>query len=451
MKFLQSQFLFESKKEYSPKNLIVEICVGMLLINNEFLDNLLDRGIKARYSENSSVFITDLKNLLLAKNRLNIGKFVDGKCEIDPELSKVNFYFSQVKFSIEDDWNDLINSRIISRNIIDKLIPDEKISSERISNIFWIGPNKIEDHQEDIVIELTDGRQFSIFLNKNLFSQKTSSFNTFADDLIGNQVELLYQGNMENWNKLTQSWVRIVYENSQKNIQRHIEKFIDYQNINSIEYFQYFEIKHRDPRFSNLGENMIEFQKNILKFSDLMNGIWKNRETHLVDSKKAEKEWNDSKKIILNSKILENLLSSSLKKNNSNEVKRLESGFKHCVGVVKMKLVKTIVNKMGCLEHPMYILSNNGNVFHQIPNRNFFKQNYNSLKVLFDYHVKFDEDESDFKIKIRIFLKENLIIPMDIIVSFSGGEFSSKLNAKYRFDLPDNFNYLISKATSSEE
>ena len=52
----------------------------MVLLNNDFLDNILDRGLKARYSENSQIFLTDLKNLLLAKNRLNLGNFVDGKC-----------------------------------------------------------------------------------------------------------------------------------------------------------------------------------------------------------------------------------------------------------------------------------------------------------------------------------------------------------------------------------
>jgi hypothetical protein len=40
---------------------------------------------------------------------------------------------------------------------------------------------------------------------------------------------------------------------------------------------------------------------------------------------------------------------------------------------------------------------------------------------------------------------------MNIIVKFSGGEFSGKLSAKYKFDIPDNFNYLISNLESKEE
>ena len=110
MKFLKSHYLFESngsnaKTYYTPKNLVFEICTSMVLLNNEFLDNLLDRGLKARYSENSSVFLTDLKNLLLAKNRLSLGKFYDGKFIKDDEISKINGFFNEVNFDIERKEN----------------------------------------------------------------------------------------------------------------------------------------------------------------------------------------------------------------------------------------------------------------------------------------------------------------------------------------------------------
>ena len=67
MKWLKRYELFRESKTYTNKNLISEICIGMVLLNNEFLDNILDRGLKARYSENSEIFLTDLKNLLLSK------------------------------------------------------------------------------------------------------------------------------------------------------------------------------------------------------------------------------------------------------------------------------------------------------------------------------------------------------------------------------------------------
>ena len=127
MKWIRGYQLFKESKSYSNKNLVLEICTAMVLLNNEFLDNILDRGLKARYSENSDIFLTDLKNLLIAKNRLRLGKFESGKFVDDDEISKINGIFEGVNFDIEKDWNLLINSRNTARNIIDKLIPDAKL------------------------------------------------------------------------------------------------------------------------------------------------------------------------------------------------------------------------------------------------------------------------------------------------------------------------------------
>jgi hypothetical protein len=428
----------------------------MVLLNNSFLDNILDRGLKARYSENSEVFLTDLKNLLLSKNRLDLGKLEGGKFVVDNELSKINGFFDSVEFDIEKNWEQLISARQTARNIIDKLLPNDKLTSDRISKIYWIGPNKDEECQEDIVIELTDGSQFSFYLNKNLSLRKTASFNTFADDLIPNDIDNLFkEENITKWDKLTQEWVRIVYENSNKNIQSQIEKFIDTKRIEAIGYFEYFDIRHRDPRFKYLGEYMKEFEKNILKLSELMNEIWKNREVYFIDLERANKEWYETKITILNSRILEHLFTSSLKREKSEEIERQEDGFKKSSGSVKMKLMKTLVNKMNCLERPIYYLSNSGNNFIQIPSREFFRKNYDNIEILFDYHVKFqvssEEENNNFKFKIKLNLEDKEIINMSIIVGFSGGEFSGKLNAKYKYELPENFNYIISQIEGTEE
>jgi hypothetical protein len=460
MKWLKNYTLFkESKSEnYSNKNLIHEICVSMVLLNNQFLDNILDRNLKARYSENSHIFLTDLKNLVLAKNRLHLGKFIDeNKCVLDDEVSKINGLFNSVEFSIEEDWDKLVNARITARNIIDKLLPDEKLESNKIKAIYWIGPNKDKDHQEDIVIELMDGRQFSFFLNKNLSSQKTASFNLLADDLIGSDLDKLYKEEyLPKWDKLTQQWIKILYENANKNIQQHIEKFIDPKRIDSIGYFEYYDIRHKDPRFKHLGEFIKDFNKNILKFSDLMSEIWKNRDNCFMDSERVFKEWMETKVVILNSKILENLLTTSLKSNHADDIKKLDDGFKLASGTVKMKLFKTLVEKMGCLERPVYFLGNNGNLFNLVPSREFFREHYDDLNIKFDYHVNFtvsetEEEENDFKIKIKLELDNEKLIDMYILVKFSGGEMSGKLSAKYKFELADNFNYLVSKKISGKE
>lgn len=452
MNFLNNWYLFESNQsKYSNKNLIKEICVCMILLNNEFLDSMLDSGIKSRYLGNSKVFLTDLKNLLLSKNRLSLGKFNNNRFEVDNEISKINNSFESIEFDIEIDWNILINSRNVARSIIDKILPDTKLSTDMIKRIFWIGPNKDADHSEDIVIEMTDDKQYSIFLDKNFSTSKSSSFNTLADDLIGQDIENLFdETNILKWDKLTQEWIKIIYENSNKNIQSHIEKFIDTKRIESIGYFEYFDIRHRDPRFKYLGEFIEEFGKNILKFSDLMNEIWKKKEDNFIDVSRVEKNWSEIKTVILNSRILESLITSSLKSNKMDEIKKLEDGYKMSSGSVKMKFMKTIVNKFGCLERETHYVSKDGNEFYKIPSREFFRKYYNDLDIKFDYHVKFNtqEEDSRFKIKIALELDNQSFINMDILVGFSGGEFSSKLSAKYKFEIPSNFNYLISKKES---
>ena len=456
MKWLKRYELFRESKTYTNKNLISEICIGMVLLNNEFLDNILDRGLKARYSENSEIFLTDLKNLLLSKNRLHLGIFIDNKCETDDELSKINGFFEDINFNIEKDWNVLVNARTTARNIIDKLLPDEKLESDRIRKVYWIGPNKNDDFAEDMVIELNDGRQFSFYLNKNLSASKSASFNTFADDLIGTDVERLFgEEYLSKWNKLTQEWIRIIYEGSNKNIQRHIEKFIDPKRIDTIGYFEYFDIRHQDPRFKHLGEFIQEFNKNILKFSDLLAEIWKMREKCFMDVERSFKEWMETKIVILNSKILENLLTTSLKTKFPEDIEKLDDNFKLAGGTVKMKLFKTLVEKMDCLERPLYFLGNNGNVFNMVPSREFFRKYYDDLKIKFDYHVNFkvseEEDKNDFEIKIKLELDEQTLLDMSIIVKFTGSEMSGKLSAKYKFDLTPNFNYLIAKKEMSSE
>jgi hypothetical protein len=456
MKWLKKYYLFkESKENTTAKNVVRDICVSMLLINNEFLDPILDRGLKARYSENSNIFLTDLKNLLLAKNRLKLGKFVDGKCVEDDDTSKINNTFESLTFDIEKDWKILIDSRTISRSIIDKLLPDTKLISGDISSVYW-NLSKDNDHEEDIVIEDKNGKQYSFYLNKNIATQKSASFNLFADDLIGADVDKLYKEEYLNrWNKLTQEWIRLIYENSNKNIQQLIEKFIDAKRIDTIDYFEYYDIRHKDPKFKHLGEFIQEFDKNILKLSDLMNEIWKNKDNCFMDANRVTKEWMEAKIVILNSKILEHLLTSSLKSNHVEDIQKIEGDWKLAGGTVKMKLFKTLVEKMGCLERPIYFLGKNGDIFNLVPSREFFREHYDDLKIKFDYHVNFEvseeEELNDFTIKIKLELDDETLIDMFIIVKFSGGEMSGKLSCKYKFDIADNFNYLISKKQSNEE
>ena len=453
------RFILNESVNYSSKGLIIELCVSMILLNNEFLDNILDKGMKARYTNNSRTFLLDLKNLLLSKNRLKLGKFIDDRCQEDSDIAKATNVFDNIDFDIEKDWSLLSKSRDIARSIIDKLLPGTgKLDEKSITSIYWLGPNKDNDHKEDIVIELANEKQYSFFLDKTLSSQKTASFNKFADDLIGQDIDRLFSDSyIGRWNKLTQRWVQIIYENINKKMQSYIEEWINPNRIDILGYFDFFDIEYPDPKYKILGKFIPELDKNILTLSDLLGEIWKKREEFFIDVERVQEEWYETKVIILNSKILENLLSTSLK-NNFKEyiVKRDEDNFKIAEGTVKMKLFKTIVEKMDSLERDIYFIAKRGEEFYRIPERNFFRKYYDDIQILFDYHVPFtvdkEEDNNDFNIKIKLLLDNEELMNMNIIVQFSGKEMSGKLNAKYKFELSSNFNYNIyQKENAGEE
>jgi len=444
------------KQTYKPTNLVHEVCVSMTLFNNTFLDNILDKGLKHRYTENTSVFMTDLKNLLLAKNRLRMGMFRDGKCVEDSDAGpKINGLFESVDFDIEKDWNKLVNARNTARSIIDKLLPDGKLTEDMVVAVYWIGPNKDTENKEDIVVELTDGRQYSFYLNKNLSASKSSSFNAFATDLLGEQADRLKSDEyLPKWNKLAQQWVKIMYEMSNKNMRAHIEKFVEPERIESMTYFQYFDLKHRDPRFKHLGEYIRELDTNVLYLSDLLSGMWKNRDTCFFDPQAVYRKWMETKVFILNSRILEHFLTTSLTKTNLSDIKKLPSGYKMALGKVKMKLVKAMVEKLGCAERPVYYLSSGGSNFIQVPPRSFFRDHYKDIKVKFDYHVKLSvedvEEENDFVMDVKLYLDKQILAGFSMVVKFSGKEMSERLTAKYSFVLPEDFNYKVARKMSED-
>jgi len=436
-------------QNYNPKNLVSELCIGMLLLNNNFLDDILDRGLKARYSENSQVFLSDLKLMLINKNRLKLGKFQGDLCVEDEETSRITNLFDSLDFDIENDWSILTDSRIIARNICDKILQEEKLTPEQIKCIYWVGLEENKMYPEDIVIELETGKQLGIVLNKSLVSQKSSSFNLLGDNILGVDLDNLYKGEYQNkWDKLVQNWVKIIFENCHKNLQVHIEKFIEPDRIDSLSYFEFFDIKNRDVRFKNIGEHIKEFDKNILKLHELLNEIWKHRDTCFMDPNRVYDEWMEKKVFLLNSKILEHIFTESLIKNYPNQIKRKSNGFKTTDGDIKMRMMKIIVEKMGAFERPLYLFSNKGNTMDFIPSRDLFRKIFDGFEVEFDYHVKLvveegEEDSNDFKFKIKVSLDGEKLFDLLIVIGFSGGEFTSKLNAKFKFLPVSDFNLTL--------
>jgi len=434
----------ESYTPKAAKNVVSDLCISMLLLNPTFLDSILDKGQKARYTENSNIFLNDLKNLLFGNNRLKLGKFTqDGKCVVDNEISKLNNFFNAAEFDIEKDWNDLVSARITSRNIQDKLLMDDKLTKDDISYVFWIGPNKDKEHPEDIVLELTDGNQFSFYLNKKLSHTKTISFNTVIDTLIEENSDRLYSEDyIERWDKLTSEFVRLTYEGANAEIQKHIAKYIEPNRIGSLTWNEYNKIKHMNPEYKHLGEFIPEFNKNILKFADLMSEIWKNSEEHL--SSDAIEEWTELKLVMLNSRIIEHLISTSFSQLDG----RGETGddkFTMADGRIKMRLMRLLVEQLGATERNVYYLNNNGNEFYRVPSKEWFRDNYDNFSVKYDLHTELvpsaDDDKNDSNFRIRVSYQDEPLISMNLITKFSGGELSGKLNTKVQLDLADDFNY----------
>jgi hypothetical protein len=453
MMWIKNFSLFKESLNYKNENLVRDLCVGMLLINNNFLDNILDKGQKTRYTSNSNVFINDLKTLLHGNNRLNFGKFENNRWVIDSEISKINDEFNSSEFDIEKDWNMLLNARTIARNIIDKILLDEKLNESMIKYIFWIGVNKTKELGEDLVIETHDGKQYSLFLNKNV-TTKSTSFNTFTENILGEeQLDNLFgEEYLKKWDKLTQEFCRLTYEHGTQQTRLDIEKFIEPDRIYSITYFDYFKIKHMNPKFANLGEFFSQYNKNILDFSDLIQEIYKNKEVCIKDNDVFMKEWLDIKNILLNSKILEYLFQTGFTKLNegSEPDKKLENGYRQASdnGKIKMRLMKNIVESIGSLDREAYYLANNGNVFVYVPSREFFRKYYDNFKIKYYYHVVlsdviFTEDNSDFKIMVELDLDDKLLLKNEIVIKWSGGELSSRMTAKQKYGLIPDFNVIL--------
>lgn len=452
MKWIRSYKLYtESKSSGNSSKVVTELCIAMLLINPNFLDKLLDQGQKNRYTENSLVFVNDLRNLLFGNNRLRVGSFNEetNKFEESNELSVTNNYFSNLTdgFDIEKDWNKLVKSRILARSIQDKILITEKLNPDNIKFIYWIGPNKERGDKEDLVIELENGEQFPIALNSKMNLSKTKSFNALIDVLLGEEKsEKLFTSYESKWDKLTQEWVRIIYENAKKPIQLHIEKFIDPDRIYSVTWEDYFNYKHRNKKYQYLGEYLPEFDKNILKFSKLMSTIYNNPEICFEDPQKVKDEWNEVKTLILNSNIIEHLFTETFQEiMDEEEIERDSNNFIPATGKMKERLMKVILDLLGAKEIELNYLHSNH--YYKIPSREYFRKNYDDFRIKFDYHVELtgEDDSNDSQFDIKLELNGEELLDIELKTGWSGGEMSGKLSTKIKLDFSDQYNLIITE------
>ena len=448
-------FLESNNNKKGNTNLVTNIVVGMILINPEFLDNILDKGQRSRYTHNNNVFINDLKNLVVGNNRLKLGMKVDKEYIEDDNSGKVNAFFNDYStdFDMEKDWSKLSKARDIARNIQDKLT-DGKLSENDIKAVYWTSPNKERKEKEDIVVELNDGKQYPLIINSKLNLNKTQSFNTLIDLMLDQQSGKLFTDQyLSRWDKLTQEWFKLVYNNSKKEYKLMIDQFIDASRADSLTYFDYFDIGIQNEKYKHLGQYFRELGKNYKELSSLLTDIWKKGHDTIENFDSTSSEWYELKKIIMNNKIIEHLIIDSL--NNlitTDEVEESDDGFLVAHDKVKMRLLRVMVNLMGVEEMDVYYC---GKVdFYHIPSRQWFRDNYERFNVLYDYHQDLSDidseteeesvkDDSQFRIKLE--LDDRTLMSMELFTGFSGGEMSGKLNTKMKVNYVPNFNQLVSE------
>ena len=425
----------------------------MLLINPTFLDNILDKGRKSRYLYNTSAFLNDLKNLLMGNNRLVLGKKGDkGRYIEDPDMGgKVNSYFNEYSqsFDMEKDWSKLKRAREIAQNIQRNLIPDYQLSDQSIKNIFWMSPNKESNKEkEDIVIETKDGKQYPIVVDSKVNVSKTQSFNTLIDLMLGQQADRLFTDQyLDQWDKLTQVWFNLVYENCKHELKISIDQFIDATRGDSLTYFEYFGITILDPKHQYLGKYVPPLDKNYKELYKLMTDIWKGGDKFIENFDEVEKEWNEIKKVTMNNRIIEHLIVDSL--NNLIEEDEVEQksddNYILAKNKVKMRLMKVLVNLLDVNNVHTYYCTKD-EIYH-IPTRRWFRENYENMDVEYDYHQKVlsEEEDVDSQFKIRLTLDGKKLLTMNLFTGFRGGEMSGNLNTKMIIDYVSDWNSKIDK------
>jgi hypothetical protein len=417
----------------------------MLLINPSFLDSILDKGLQTRYVYNNSVFISDLKNLILKKNRLKLGIKEDKGYIEEDNIGKINTYFNKFSkdFDISKDYNKLVTARDIARNIQDKLLMEDKLVPDMIRNIYWVSPNKEKGSKEDIILELHGGKQYPIVINSKISTTKTKSFNTLIDILLDDQADKLYNDEyLDNWNHLTTTWFKLVYNSCKNDYKIMIDQFIDATRVDSLTYFEYQSIEIQDKEFKILGKFFPLMSKNYKELSTLMSDIWKKKGTAMDNFEEVEKEWNDAKKITLNNKIIEHLIIEGLNKliDDNEEVEETTEGFLIATDNVKMRLLKVIVDIMNVEDIDIYYMGKNSS--YHVPSTKWFRENYERINVEYDYHQKLSEDK-DSQFRINIELDNKPLISLELFTGFATGEMSNRLTTKMKIQYESDFNYKI--------
>lgn len=438
MRYIKYLEHFLESKSNSTNNLVFELVISMLLINPHFLDDILDKENYTRYVYNNSVFLSDLKQLLINKNRLKLGIKVDERYVEEDNVGKINNYFNEhsKEFDIEKDFNKLNKARYIARNIYDKM---DELRPEMIKCVYWLSPNKDTNMKEDIVIELVGGKQYPIVLNNKISTTKSKSFNTILDIILDEEVDQLFSDKyIDRWDKLAKEWFKLIYNNCRTDYKIFIDNFIDASRADSLTYFGLMDIEIKDEKYKILGKHFSQLGKNYKELSKLLSDIWKEGNKAIDKFDEVKEKWNNIKKTILNNSIIEHLLVNSLR----NFVEDIEEKDNIILAnnKIKNRFLKLFIDVLNVEDTTVYYASRTE--FDTLPSKQWFRENYKDLNIEFDYHQKLTED-SDYQILVKLLHNEDELIEMKITTKFTGGEMSGKLSGKITLDISNKLNTLI--------
>lgn len=426
--------IFFEQKQLSNNTLIKSICVGMLLINPEFLDNVLDKGIKGRYTNNTNAFISDLKLMVTGKNRLSYGKLENNTLEEVNDIGEVNSIFDKYssEFDIEKNWSMLKLSRDLAKTIQDKLLFGERLTPDMIEKVYWLN----SDSDINLSIKTKIDTHFISFKSKT--TSKSKSFNTIIDIILGDIKETIYSTKYSKlWDSLTRGWVKTIYESLLPEYKVLFDDFFDYSRVDSVTYDNFYDLEIQDKNHKRLGKFYPSLGKNYKHLHKLLSDLFKKQEAFKSHNEFLNK-WNEIKKELLYSRILEDIMLVAIERLMSLEEKGDDS-MMVATETLKMRLLKLLVELLGSNSVGVHYIKRDEVIY--IPSKKWFRSNFSNLKLSFDFHTKFSKEDKNFK--IRLSYKGQRLLSLNMDTNFSGGEMSGNLSTKYNIDFSNEFNQII--------
>lgn len=412
-----------------------EILTAICILNPEFLAHILDGGFKKRYTLDNTSFMTDVKHIILNNNtKFKIGKWnaEAEKWETDDEISKIHYVFNEnTEFDIEKNWSILTKSDKLAKAIL------QELKIEKIDKVYWTGLDVYSNGCENIVIEF--GSDQKMICIKNIFGNSfTKSANDVLSDLFEHSIDLYDEKLLPIWDTLTKKWLKLIYDHSIIDFQKYILEWLDVIKIEEIDYKTYSGLKHPGKHNQKLGKHIPELNKNITYLKDLCQEIF-DEPNFMIERDLFMKEWNESKDILLNSKIIEYSFIEELKKIGNDGLYYVVDSLKYRASSGKFKnsilnlLLDKVLNTDG---KDIYFFSENAKNWTIIPSKKAILEDDN-IQALYRYHAELGDADSNFELDIWIGRNEINMIQKMLVgkMQFDWfGEMSNNLKCKLSFD-----------------